>query len=106
MKTEFEIKMTTGSMYRFFMYHAYHGFAGIFSIIAGAGLIGFYFANLKNNVSNVWIYLVFPYNPTYEMLLIVYPITWVMTSLAMFVAYMVTSRHAVRKIEKPSAIAV
>lgn len=59
MKTEFEIKMTTGSMYRFLVYHAYHSFAGIFSIVAGAGLIGFYFANLQSSVSNVWIYLLF-----------------------------------------------
>ena len=54
----------------------------------------------------VWIYLVFPHNPTYEMLLIVYPLTWAMTSLAMFTAYMIIRRHAVRRIERPDAVAV
>ncbi len=45
METEFEIKMTVGGMYRFLMYHAYHSFAGIFSIVAGLALIGFYIWN-------------------------------------------------------------
>lgn len=45
MKTEFDIKMTVSGMYRFLMYHAYHSFAGIFSIVAGLALIGFYIWN-------------------------------------------------------------
>ena len=54
----------------------------------------------------IWIYLRFPQNPTYENLLIVYPLTWGMTSLAMLIAYLFISRHAVRKLEKTDAIAV
>ena len=54
----------------------------------------------------VWIYVIFPMNPTYETLLAVYPLTWAITSLAMFIAYMVIRSHAVKKLEKPSAIAV
>ena len=54
----------------------------------------------------VWIYLLFPMNPTYEMLLIVYPLTWGITSLAMLIAYLFIRHHAVRKLEKPGAIAI
>lgn len=59
MKVKFEIKVTTNDMYRFMMYHAYHGFSGIFSIAAGAGLILYYILNRTGNVANVWMYLVF-----------------------------------------------
>lgn len=55
MKTEFEIKMTVGGMYRFLMYHAYHSFAGVFSIVAGLALIGFYIWNGGGlETSNLW----------------------------------------------------
>lgn len=59
MKTEFDIKVTTNDMYRFLMYHAYHGFSGIFSIAAGAALIIYYILHRTGNVANVWMYLVF-----------------------------------------------
>ena len=54
----------------------------------------------------LWVYLVFPHNPTFENLIMVYPMTWGMTSLAVLIAYICISRHAVRKLEKPDAIAV
>ena len=59
MKTEFEIKITTGDMYRFFMYHAYHGASGIFSVVAGMALLIYFFATMGDGVSNSWIYLLF-----------------------------------------------
>lgn len=59
MKAEFEIKMTTGTMYRFLMYHAYHGFSGIFSIVAGAALLVYFFATMGDGGANKWIYAVF-----------------------------------------------
>lgn len=59
MKAEFDIKMTTGSMYRFLMYHAYHGFGGIFSIVAGAALILYYIISYGDGGANKWIYLLF-----------------------------------------------
>lgn len=59
METEFEVRMTTGSMYRFLMYHAYHSFSGGFSILAGAALLVFYFLRLGKGTPNVWIYLLF-----------------------------------------------
>ena len=59
MKTEFEIKMAPGDMYRFLMYHAYHSFSGIFSIIAGLILLVLFFVNKGNNTPNGWIYLLF-----------------------------------------------
>ena len=59
MKTEFDIKMTTASMYRFLMYHAYHSFSGIFSIVAGAALIFYYIWSLGKGGANTWIYLLF-----------------------------------------------
>lgn len=59
MKAEFDIKMTTGMMYHFLLYHAYHGFSGIFSIVAGAALLVYYFAALGNGGANHWIYALF-----------------------------------------------
>ncbi|MFR8547901.1 MAG: YcxB family protein [Lachnospiraceae bacterium] len=59
MKTEFDMKMTTGAMYRFFMYHAYHGFSGIFGIVAGTALLVYFFTGLKDAGANHWIYLLF-----------------------------------------------
>lgn len=55
MKTEFDIKMTVGGMYRFLMHHAYHSFSGIFSIVAGLALIGFYIWNGGGfEMRNLW----------------------------------------------------
>lgn len=59
MNTEFDIKMTTGAMYRFLMYHAYHSFSGIFSILAGAALLVYFFVKLPDGGTNHWIYLLF-----------------------------------------------
>lgn len=59
MKAEFEIKVSIMDMYRFLMYHTYHEFSGIFSIVAGIALIAFYVFNRQGTVSNVWIYLAF-----------------------------------------------
>ena len=59
MKAEFEIKITTGSMYRFLMYHTYHELSGIFSIIAGAVLLALYIWARRGNGVNSWIYLAF-----------------------------------------------
>lgn len=43
MKAKFEIKMTNQDMYNFLMYHSYHGVTGIFSIVAGIALLGYFF---------------------------------------------------------------
>lgn len=59
MNTEFDIKITTGAMYRFLMYHAYHSFSGIFSILAGAALLAYFFIKLPDGGANHWIYLLF-----------------------------------------------
>lgn len=59
MNTDFEIKVTTWDMYVFLMYHTYHAFSGIFSIVAGVALILFYFINRHGSISNLWIYLAF-----------------------------------------------
>ena len=45
----------------------------------------------------VWVYLIFPLNPTFDMLLTVYPATWAVTSAAMFAAYMFVSRHMLKR---------
>lgn len=58
MKAEFEIKITRKAMYRFLMYHAYHSFSGIFSIVAGAALLIYYGIN-RGNGGNTWLYLLF-----------------------------------------------
>lgn len=57
MKSEFEIQVTTGSMYRFLMYHTYHSFQGFFSIAAGLGLLILFLVFRENSQS--WIYLLF-----------------------------------------------
>lgn len=59
MKAKFDIKVTTGDMYRFMMYHAYHGFSGPFSVAAGAALIIYYIVNRAGGTENVWMYLAF-----------------------------------------------
>lgn len=58
MKTEFKVKLNINTMYHFLMYHMYHGFGGIFSVIIGLGLIG-YGIYAGNSVSNSWIYIFF-----------------------------------------------
>lgn len=57
MKSEFEINITTGSMYRFLMYHMYHSFQGIFSIVAGLGVLTLFLVFRDSRQS--WIYLLF-----------------------------------------------
>lgn len=59
MRAEFDIKINAMSMYRFLMNHTYRGFSGIFSLIAGAGLVGYYLYSKDTAVSNPWMYLFF-----------------------------------------------
>lgn len=59
MKTEFQIKLKTGDMYRFLMYHAYHGASGIFSVVAGLALVLYYVLPVSSRTQNSWIYLLF-----------------------------------------------
>lgn len=58
MKTEFSVKLDITSMYHFLMYHMYHGFGGIFSVIIGLGLIA-YCIYAGGSVTNSWIYMFF-----------------------------------------------
>ncbi|MGI6223919.1 MAG: MATE family efflux transporter [Prevotella sp.] len=48
----------------------------------------------------VWIFAVCPFLPGYDMLLYVYPISWVLTGILVCTAYAITSRKAWRLIEK------
>lgn len=57
MRSEFEIKITTSSMYRFLMYHIYHSFSGVFSVVAGLGILVLFF--VMRDSSQSWIYLLF-----------------------------------------------
>ncbi len=50
----------------------------------------------------LWVYTVFPKAPSFEMLIIVYPITWAVTSLAMLAAYMWVSRRVLSDRGTPS----
>ncbi len=59
MKAKFEIQVTTGSLYRFLMYHTYHELSGIFSIIAGFVILALYVWSLSSKSVNSWIYLAF-----------------------------------------------
>lgn len=58
MNAEFEIRIKTMDMYRFLMYHAYHGASGVFSIAAGLVLIAFFFIR-GEQLDNSWMFLVF-----------------------------------------------
>ncbi|MCH5210301.1 MAG: MATE family efflux transporter [Oscillospiraceae bacterium] len=44
----------------------------------------------------LWIYTIFPQAPSFERLLVVYPVTWAMTSLSMLIAYMWVSRRVMK----------
>lgn len=60
MRTEFDMKINTMAMYRFLMNHTYRGMNGLFSILAGIGLIAYYVLSGKDTgSSNSWIFLVF-----------------------------------------------
>ncbi|MDY3251075.1 MAG: YcxB family protein [Candidatus Choladocola sp.] len=59
METKFDIQMSTGAMYGFMMYHGYHEFSGIFSIIAAIGLFVLYFVRVGSGAENIWIYPLF-----------------------------------------------
>lgn len=59
MKTEFEIQITTKSMYQFLMYHAYKEMSGLFSILAGIGLLVYYFTVRGQGGTNTWLFLFF-----------------------------------------------
>lgn len=58
MKSKFKMKMTTSAMYKFLIYHTYHKFSGIFSVILAAVLIGYYVVN-RTAVVDSWMYLMF-----------------------------------------------
>lgn len=60
MRTEFDMKINTMAMYRFLMNHAYRGMSGLISILAGVGLIAYYFLDGRSSdSSNSWIFLFF-----------------------------------------------
>lgn len=59
MKAEFDIKVTQKNMYHFMMYHSYHGFSGIFSIVAGILLLVCYGWQRQIGGENSWLYLLF-----------------------------------------------
>lgn len=40
----------------------------------------------------IWVYTVFPVLPTYEMLLTVYPVSWIITGAIMLIAYFLIRR--------------
>ena len=49
----------------------------------------------------VWIFAVCPFVPGYDVLLYVYPLSWVVTGILVCTAYAVASRKAWRLIEEP-----
>ncbi len=59
MKSEFDIKVTVLSMYRFLMNHTYRGLSGAVSLVGGIGLIVLYFAMRNGGTGNTWLYLFF-----------------------------------------------
>lgn len=57
MNAEFEIKVTRKAMYRFLLYHTYHSASGLVSIVAGVGLLLYFFLGTAG--ANHWIYAAF-----------------------------------------------
>lgn len=53
-----------------------------------------------------WVYTIFPLFGDFDMLLNVYPVTWVLTGAVMVVCYLLIRRHAFRKysVEHPKAV--
>lgn len=45
----------------------------------------------------IWVFFIFPMVGTYEFLVLVFPISWVVTSVAMLIAYLLVRRHTERK---------
>lgn len=45
----------------------------------------------------LWLYTVFRWVPTYEMLMNVYPVTWIITSMMMLLAYWLIARKALKQ---------
>lgn len=59
MRSEFDIQITTGSMYDFLMYHSYRQMSGLFSILAGIGMIVYYLCARDQGGQNTWLFLFF-----------------------------------------------
>lgn len=59
MKAEFEIKICTKDMYCFLMYHIYHRFSGVFSILAGLALLAAGVLMKEGQSANRWVFLIF-----------------------------------------------
>ena len=59
MKAKFEIKMTNRDMYNFLMYHSYHSFTGIFSIVSGIALLGYFFWCVGTGRESSFLYPLF-----------------------------------------------
>ena len=45
----------------------------------------------------LWVFFVFPLVGTYEMLIYIFPITWIVTGVAMIVAYLLVRNRLERK---------
>lgn len=59
MRSEFDIQITTKSMYNFLMYHAYKGTSGLLNILIGIGMIAYYFYARGGEGTNTWLFLFF-----------------------------------------------
>lgn len=59
MKVEFDCKVSKKAMYNFMMYHSYHSFSGIFSIVAGAALLAYFAWNQSQGGDSEWLFLFF-----------------------------------------------
>ena len=53
----------------------------------------------------LWIYTVCPIYPSYEALMVVYPISWVITGVATIIAYRIVSKKAYRMLPAPAEAA-
>ena len=53
----------------------------------------------------LWIYTVCPIYPSYEALMVVYPISWVITGVATIIAYRIVSKKAYRMLPSPAEAA-
>lgn len=52
----------------------------------------------------IWIYTVFAARPEFWLLMIIYPITWIATGIAMIIAYFVMSRKDFKAVDKSATV--
>ncbi len=89
-------------------------FQGLVAVyeIAGATLRGMGYSMLPTLITFIgtcllrlfWVFAIFPLNRDYKFLLIIYPLSWLLTGIAMLIAYFIIRKRAFRLVELRSKL--